>query len=92
MNGNPWFELLVPYKYRRWRETEEAAAEPAPPVERQRHEWRIRSSSVRTAAGDAGRLEVCTNCGAERMVCVEEDGQRRVILNNVHPIYCGAVE
>jgi hypothetical protein len=89
MNGNSWFELLVPYKYRRWRETEEAAAEPAPPVDRQRHEWRVRNPRVRMAAGDAGRLEVCANCGAERMVCLE-DGETRVIVDGTDPEYCEA--
>jgi len=67
-----------------------AVEEPAPAAERQRHEWRVRSSTVRMAAGDAGRLEVCTNCSAERMVCVGEDGRTRIILNNVDPEYCGA--
>jgi hypothetical protein len=81
-----WVATVNSYRYRR--QYEQAAAEPAP-AERQRHEWRIRSSNVRTAAGDAGRLEVCTNCSAERMVCVGEDGRTRIILSGADPNYCG---
>jgi hypothetical protein len=82
---NPWIEQLWPYSRRARRAVEEPA-----PAERQWHEWRIRSSNVRMAAGDAGQLETCRNCGAERLVCVGEDGQRRVILNNADPDYCAA--
>jgi hypothetical protein len=83
---NPWIEQLWPYS-RRARAT--AVEEPAPPAERQRHEWRVRSSNVRMASKDVGRLEVCSNCNAERMVCVGEDGRTRVILCGSDPDYCG---
>jgi hypothetical protein len=80
--------LMDQLKFYRYRRAAEVEAEPAPPVERQRHEWRVRNARVRTAAGDAGRLEVCANCWAERMVCIEEDGCTRVIVDGTDPEYC----
>jgi hypothetical protein len=89
MNGNPWFELLVPYKYRRWRETEEAAAEPAP-AEARPHEWRVINGSVRLAAGDRGVLQRCVGCGSERIVVEDEHGTRRILLDHDFSEFCPA--
>jgi hypothetical protein len=80
-------EQLVPYKYRRWRETEQAAAEPAP-AEARPHEWRVIDRNVKLASADRGRLEKCLGCGAQRIVVQSEGGRVMVLRDSEVGEFC----